>query len=164
MSNDTFRVELSNDGASNEYEHESGRNRFDSQQEMIDAMRDPRYRSDRGYEKFVKTCIANSDPRVLGVPGAPAVERKTEAVSSEILHEQAMNMFASPLYKTSPSYRKQVEDFLRGNMSAVDQMYGSSIRKDVGEVTRIEFRGDISGPNRPEKSGNGQSSGSPANR
>jgi hypothetical protein len=67
MSDGITRVEFGKDNGT-EYEHESGRTSFQSQDEALSAMRDPRYATDKGYRDFVIGMLKNSGTLGLGSP------------------------------------------------------------------------------------------------
>lgn len=109
----------------NQYISDNGS--FDSQEEMLLTMRDPRYQNEQGYRDAVAKMIANSDPEVLGL-NPPRLE-DAGATNDELVNDWVKQAFGNPLYKTSAIYRRKVEEAIAG------QDYDNLIKG------RINYRG-----------------------
>jgi hypothetical protein len=101
---------------------------FDNQQQMLDAMRRPEYESDPEFRKAVAIMVANS---TFGTNHNESVRlaRKADARRVEdqaIVREQVNRMFGKKdvngdlLYEKSPTYRREVENYIRANSDALD--------------------------------------------
>jgi len=116
---------------------------FESRKAMTDAMSDPKYGKDQEYTELV-AYMANQpfgedkqvQRLVTGRALSAAMYPKADARKLEdavIFREQTQKMFGDPRYATSPTYRREVEDWLRANSAAIEASPGFAIR-DVNKT------------------------------
>ncbi|MEK6803928.1 MAG: hypothetical protein AABZ34_14860 [Nitrospirota bacterium] len=110
---------------------------FNSQKECQEAFQDKRYQVDEEYRFAVRVMLSNSPEYSPGNAGSGiqigngVLERamsNREAArrqqDQEIYSERISEMFNNPKYQTSPSYRREVEDFIRAHEAEIDQAVG----------------------------------------
>lgn len=111
----------------------SDKESFDSQEEMLLHMRDPRYQNEQGYREAVQKMIANSDAEALGLnPGALDYQGES---NDELVNDWVRQAFGNPLYKTSAIYRQKVADMVAG--SDYDHLIQGRINPRTGGCTRV---------------------------
>lgn len=58
----------------------------------------------------------------------------------EIFAEQTVKLFGNPRYQSSPSYRREVEDFIKANADMIDKQAGTRVRdRSLEGVSRGEM-------------------------
>lgn len=131
---------------------------FSSQAEVQAAFQDPRYESDPEFRDAVLIMLQNSpEEHAPGMPGSgiqvgqgileKAMSNRAAARAAEdqaIYAERIQQMFADPRYEKSPSYRREVEDFIRAHEAEIDQAVGHRAvdRTDATLPIRIQMDGD----------------------
>ena len=114
--------------------HEHG---FESEKEMNQAFQDPRYETEQEFRDAVQIMIYHSHPSTdqpSVVSGAelnramadPAGARALQ--DQEIYQEKVLAMFSDERYSRSPSYRREVEDFIRANDAMIDKALGHRVK------------------------------------
>jgi hypothetical protein len=135
---------------------------FGSRQEMVEAMADKRYSTDSEYRDLVAHMLrkgfADDEARVdaakaaLEKKGVPAGRQLEYAMSDRegarrledeaIFREQSLKMFSDPRYEKSPTFRREVEDWIRANTPAIDAAMpkGSLIDRNLNKgAVRVTF-------------------------
>ncbi|MDL1889154.1 hypothetical protein FBQ96_06160 [Nitrospirales bacterium NOB] len=132
-----------NDG----HKYVSDKDKFDSQEDMILHMNDPRYQNEQGYRDAVAKMIANSDAGLLGLTPPRIGDEGSDDV--EIVNDWVKQTFGNPLYKTSAIYRRQVAE------AVASQDYDHLIEGRInhrGGCTRVSIPStDETGPNAPQR-------------
>lgn len=110
---------------------------FNSQQECQVAFQDQRYQTDADYRFAVQVMLKNSPEFAPGNAGSgiqigsrvleramsnPEAARRQQ--DQAIYNERIQQMFSDPRYEKSPSYRREVEDFIRAHAAEIDQAVG----------------------------------------
>lgn len=132
------------------------KNGFRSQAEVQAAFLDPRYGTDPEFRDAVIIMLQNSPEEYA--PGSAgsgiqignhvlesAMANRAAARAAEdqaIYAERIQQMFADPRYEKSPSYRREVEDFIRANEAAIDQAVGHRVVDRTHQALRVELTGD----------------------
>lgn len=83
---------------------------FTSREEMLEATRDPRYKTDPYYRKLIERCAQNTDPKLLGLGGENEPEEDGELRAARLGAIQ--ERFQDPKYKTSAAFRLQTRELL----------------------------------------------------
>jgi hypothetical protein len=105
---------------------------FNDNAEVQAAMQDPRYHSDADFRYAVHVVLGRSNVSggaIVGDRGAleramSNREAARKAEDDEILQEQALALFNTDLYRTSPTERRRVRDLIASNQGAVDAALG----------------------------------------
>jgi hypothetical protein len=110
---------------------------FEDQRAMLEAMSAPEYKTDASYRDVVSKMIENASKQPTQSPAvisgrdlSRAMYPKSEARKLEdaaILREQTAKMFGDPRYATSPTYRREVEEYIRANDAALTVAMGNSV-------------------------------------
>lgn len=119
---------------------------FANQAEMVEAMSSPHYAKDPAYREVVAKMIENGVKAERGTPAtentpavAPVVtpgfttsrqlsramvdvDGLRKAEDAAIFREQSLKLFADPRYQSSPTYRREVQEWIRANEPAIDAM------------------------------------------
>lgn len=130
-----------------------GKYAFNSQAEVQAAFRDARYESDPDWRDAVAIMLRNSEEHAPGTAGsgiqigAGALERamsnKAAARAAEdqaIYAERIQQMFADPRYEKSPSYRREVEDFIRAHEAEIQNAVGHRAIDRTNDTTPVRFQ------------------------
>ena len=125
----------------------SSQPRFETQEEMVAAMRDPRYETDEGYRRKVAEMLNDSDGVALGVEQRPAQFDEGDKVDA--IHDFIRQQFSNPLYKTSALYREQLKELIK-NDPMVDELFVRPLHP-LGGVARFQVEPTLTGPMAPEK-------------
>jgi hypothetical protein len=131
---------------------------FNSEQEMIDAMSDPRYsapgQEGEHFRELVSLMLKQSDfsgaGNVLTTNEGKAAARKAELLLQEdkqIIREHAQSLFSDPRYATSALFRRQVREQIAANPHLADMIapQGPTVKKfrlalgedDLNEVKKV---------------------------
>ena len=129
---------------------------FNSEQEMIDAMSDPRYsapgQAGAHYRELVALMLKQSDfsgqGNVLTTNEGKAAARKAELLLQEdkqILREHAQSLFNDERYATSALFRRQVREQIAANPHLADMIVPQgpsvkSFRMQLGEADLNEVK------------------------
>lgn len=134
--------------------------RFGSQAEMVEVMQSKDYAQSQDCRDVVQRMIANGDAAeriesaqsALDKKGVPAGRQLEYAMADRegarrledeaIFKEQSLKLFADPRYEKSPTYRREVENWLRENTPAIDAAMpkGSLVDRNIGHgAVRVTF-------------------------
>lgn len=105
---------------------------FTSQEEMLAATRDPRYKTDSYYRHLIEACTAHTDPAILGLNQ----QHEHEEDDSELIEAQRDTVqayFRDPRYKTDAGFRRKVAEMVGA--------HSPSSGVPAGGVTRVELGG-----------------------
>lgn len=143
------RVTLNFDSSEGrKYVTENGNNHYESQEEMLEHMADPRYKQDEAYRAKVQEMIGNSDPKVLGVGSREESDYDINSEDVAIIREQTQQLFGNPLYKTSAIYRRGVHQQLSD--PAVDAALKPFLNPHgTRGTTRVQLHGEETGSTAP---------------
>ena len=140
--------------------HSADAVQFENQAAMLEAMKDKRYHNDPEYRDLVTHMLRKpfmDDEKKAASPAPTSPSAPTNHVletamsnragarrldDEAIFREQSAAMFGDPRYAKSPSYRREVEDWIRANTPAIDAAMpkGSLIDRNIGKgATRIVF-------------------------
>ncbi len=140
-----------------------------SRKEMLEVMRDARYKSDPAYRQIVHRAIEKTDPAILGLPSDVAEQQRTggldmirgEAAAQH--KEMIQRRFSNPQYRTSALFRSETARMIaEANPDTagegVNRVGLSLVNGEVkpGLTNHGVYRatiptGEPTGPNRPEK-------------
>lgn len=143
---------------------------FNSEQEMIDAMSDPRYSAPGQdgvhFREFVALMLKQSDfsgaGNVLTTNEGKAAARKAQVLLEEdqqIIREHAQSLFDDPRYATSALFRRQVREQIAANPHLADMVVpqGPSVRKfrmELGEEDMLEVKKAVADEKKAEREKN----------
>ncbi|MBS0180013.1 MAG: hypothetical protein JSR20_14755 [Nitrospira sp.] len=139
-------------------EAEWSKHGFSSQSEVQAAFQDSRYETDPEFRDAVIIMLGNSpEEHAPGMPGSgiqvgqgvleKAMANRAAARAAEdqaIYNEKITEMFNNPKYQTSPSYRREVEDFIRAHEAEIQNAVGHRAidRTHDALPIRIQMDGD----------------------
>lgn len=136
---------------------------FASNAELVQAMSAPEYKTDPAYRDVVTRMIQNGmEMDATEAAGSNAVpqqgfitgqqlnaamypkEDARKIQDMEIFIEQRNKMFGDPRYSTSPTYRREVEDWLKANSEAIERLPGYNLidRNQHKGAFRVELGTD----------------------
>ncbi|MCW5797204.1 MAG: hypothetical protein KIT40_01780 [Nitrospira sp.] len=130
---------------------------FNSPAECQAAFQDERYQTDEAYRFAVQVMLKNSPEFAPGQAGSgiqigngvleSAMANRAAARAQDdqaIYNDQITEMFNNPKYQTSPTYRRQVEDFMRAHEGEIQQAVGHRAVDRTNDITpiRIQMDGD----------------------
>lgn len=126
----------------------SSKPRFETQEEMVEAMKDPRYQYDEGYRRKVAEMLNDSDGVALGVEQRPAQFDEGDKVDA--IHDFIRQQFSDPRYAKSALYREQLKELIK-NDPMVDQLFVRPLHPMGKGQARYQVEPEITGPLAPEK-------------
>jgi hypothetical protein len=123
---------------------------FENQAAMLEAMKDKRYHNDPEYRNLVTHMLRKpfmDDERKAAPATHPKHVLETAMLDragarrlddEAIFREQSAAMFGDPRYETSPSYRREVENWLREHDAEIDAAMprGALIDRNLTKGTR----------------------------
>lgn len=143
---------------------------FNSEQEMIDAMSDPRYsaagQEGEHFRELVSLMLKQSDfsgaGNALTSNEAKAAARKAQVILDEdkqIIREHAQSLFDDPRYATSALYRRQVREQIEANPHLADMIVPQgpsvkSFRMQLGEEDFNEVKKAVADQKKAEREQN----------
>jgi hypothetical protein len=113
--------------------------RFTSQAQVTAAMKDERYETDPSYRRQVILMVHNSDVNEINL-GQLREDSGRDAEELDIQKDIARRMFNHPDYKTSPIFRREVENFIAANSP------NDNVSSHPSDVVRVAFGTDPTGP------------------
>jgi hypothetical protein len=176
MSDEVKRIQFGpkrSDETEWEFTDQHGRvlDRFHSQDQVVAAMSDERYKSDASFRRAVILLVHASNMDEINL-GTKREDSGRGVEQLEIQQDYTRQLFSDPRYKTSAVYRREVEDFVRSNTPSeilssnpTDPVSVSLSTDPSGprvadlRTLQIAVAPKITGPNKPGSDGNGEGNG-----